>query len=160
MKAFQIRPLNQDDRLWSARLIDERWASTRIVTRGRLHFTSELPSFAAIQDGRPIGLVIYRIEGCECEIVTMNSLAEGIGVGSALLNAVKSIAASAKCRRLWLVTTNDNTYALRFYQKRGFQIVAVHRNALERSRKLKPEIPLEGVDGIPIRDEIELEIAL
>jgi ribosomal protein S18 acetylase RimI-like enzyme len=90
----------------------------------------------------------------------MKSLAEGIGVGSALVNAVKTIAASAKCRRLWLVTTNDNTYALRFYQKRGFQIVAAHRNALERSRKLKPEIPLEGVDGIPIRDEIELEIAV
>jgi hypothetical protein len=50
--------------------------------------------------------------------------------------------------------------ALRFYQKRGFVLVAVHRNALEQSRKLKPEIPLIGDDEIPLRDEIELEMML
>jgi ribosomal protein S18 acetylase RimI-like enzyme len=55
---------------------------------------------------------------------------------------------------------NDNLHALRFYQKRGFVLVALHRNALEASRKLKPEIPLVGIDGIPIRDEIELELVL
>jgi hypothetical protein len=64
------------------------------------------------------------------------------------------------CTRLWLITTNDNLHALRFYQKRGFMLVAVHRNAVEQSRKLKPEIPLYGKDGIPIRDEIELEMLL
>jgi ribosomal protein S18 acetylase RimI-like enzyme len=90
----------------------------------------------------------------------MNSLAEGLGVGTALLNSVKSVAAFARCKRLWFVTTNDNTFALRFYQKRGFQILAVHRNTLKRSRKLKPKIPLGGVGGIPIRDEIEIEIML
>jgi hypothetical protein len=50
--------------------------------------------------------------------------------------------------------------ALRFYQKRGFVLVALHRNALELSRKLKPEISLIGNAGIPLRDEIELEIML
>jgi GNAT superfamily N-acetyltransferase len=90
----------------------------------------------------------------------MNSLAEGIGVGTALLKAVKTVAAFAKCKRVWLVTTNDNTFTLRFYQKRGFQIAAVHPKAVERSRELKPEIPTNGVDGIPVRDEIELEIML
>jgi hypothetical protein len=39
-------------------------------------------------------------------------------------------------------------------------LIEGHRNALERSRELKPEIPLYGVDGIRIRDEIELEIVL
>jgi DNA-3-methyladenine glycosylase I len=73
---------------------------------------------------------------------------------------VKKVARQSGCRRLWLVTTNDNLNALRFYQKRGFALVAVHRNALEISRKLKPEIPLIGADGIPLRDEIELEITL
>ena len=160
MEAFQIRPLDQHDRLWTARLIEEHWASTKIVTRARVYDANELPGFAAIQDGQPIGLVTSRIECRECEIVTMNSLAGGVGVGTALLNAVKTVADSADCKRLWLVTTNDNTYALRFYQKRGFQIAAVHRNVLRRSRELKPEIPLDGIDGIPIRDEIELEIVL
>jgi hypothetical protein len=50
--------------------------------------------------------------------------------------------------------------ALRFYQQRGFVLAAIHRNALEQSRKLKPEIPLVGNDGIPLRDEIELEMML
>ena len=58
------------------------------------------------------------------------------------------------------MATNDNTFALRFYRKRGFQIAAMHRNAMKRSREPKPEIPLNDVDGIPIRDEIELEIIL
>ena len=90
----------------------------------------------------------------------MNSLVERIGVGSALIDAVKKVAASAGCRRLWLITTNDNTAALRFWQKRGFWLAAVYPNAIAESRLLKLEIPLTGNDNIPIRDEIELEMIL
>ena len=110
--------------------------------------------------GENAGLATYRIEGEDCEIATLDSVSEGKGVGSALIEAVKDKACAAGCKRLWLVTTNDNTPALRFYQKRGFRLVAVHANALERSRRLKPQIPLIGQDGIPLRDEIELELAL
>jgi ribosomal protein S18 acetylase RimI-like enzyme len=92
--------------------------------------------------------------------VTIDSDKPSIGVGTVLIDAVKEIARQAGCSRLWLITTNDNMNALRFYQKRGFVLVAVHRNALERSRKLKPEIPLIGDDEIPLRDEIELEMML
>ncbi len=49
---------------------------------------------------------------------------------------------------------------VRFYQRRGFVLVALRRSAVDESRKFKPEIPLLGMDGIPIRDEIELEMAL
>jgi RimJ/RimL family protein N-acetyltransferase len=70
------------------------------------------------------------------------------------------LAEQAACQRIWLITTNDNMPALRFYQKRGFRLVAVHQNALDYSRTLKPEIPLIGLEGIPLRDEIELEIIL
>jgi ribosomal protein S18 acetylase RimI-like enzyme len=66
----------------------------------------------------------------------------------------------ARCGRLYLVTTNDNTRALRFYQKRGFTICAVRLNVMDESRKIKPQISLTGEDGIPIRDEIELELEL
>ena len=62
------------------------------------------------------------------------------------------------CARLWVITTNDITDALRFYQRRGFCLVAMHRGAVDRSRaRLKPEIPAVGAYGIPLRDEIELE---
>jgi DNA-3-methyladenine glycosylase I len=160
MKEFQIRPLNKDDKTWIANLLQEWWAGPQIVTRGKIHQADKLLGFIAMLDGKPAGLTTYEIVGDQCEIITMNSLVEGKGIGSALINAVKDTAARAGCKRLWLITTNDNTAALHFYQKRGFALVAVYRNALEQSRKLKPEIPSIGIDGILLRDEIELELTL
>jgi GNAT superfamily N-acetyltransferase len=160
MKTFRVRPLTEGDHDWVVRFLEDRWGATKVVTRGRIHYADELPGFVAVQENRPVGLVTYRLYDDECEIVTMNSLVEGIGIGSALADAVRSVAVATGCSRLWLITTNDNVAALRFYQKRGFLLVAVHRNAFERSRRLKPEIPLVGLDGIPLRDEIELEMLL
>ena len=160
MKSFQIRPLIEGDKTWVASLLAEWWAGPRIVTRGKLHHAEELPGFIAVQKDKPAGLITYNIVGKECEITTMNSLVERIGIGSGLIDAVKNTAIKAGCKRLWLITTNDNTHALRFYQKYGFFLVALHRNAIEQDRLLKPEIPLSGNDGIPIRDEIGLEMML
>jgi len=77
-----------------------------------------------------------------------------------MLEAVAAVAREEGCRRVWLITTNDNLRALRFYQRRGFHLVAMHPNALARSRELKPSIPEIGLDGIPLRDELELELSL
>jgi ribosomal protein S18 acetylase RimI-like enzyme len=164
LPAFEIRELTDegDDAVggWAAGLLRDRWGSTQIVSRGRLHDADRSPSFVAVQQGQPVGLVTYRLEGDQCEIVSLDSLVEGMGIGAALIDAVRGTAAAAGCCRLWLVTTNDNTAALRFYQKRGFSLVAVHRHALDRARELKPEIPLVGMNGIPLQDEIELELLL
>jgi GNAT superfamily N-acetyltransferase len=155
-----LEPLSDYSRDWAERLIEEHWGSSVIVSRGVRHRVGALPGFVARQGGEYVGLVTYYARGDECEIVSMDSLLEGIGVGSALIEVVKEVAIAAGCKRLWLITTNDNTHALRFYQKRGFSLVAVHRNALALSRKLKPEIPLVGMNGIPLQDEIELEMML
>jgi DNA-3-methyladenine glycosylase I len=93
-------------------------------------------------------------------LVTLDALQEGRGVGSALLTAVVEQAGREGCRRLWLVTTNDNLAALRFYQRRGLRIVVVRRCAVDEARRVKPSIPLTGHDGIPIHDEVELELPL
>ena len=69
-------------------------------------------------------------------------------------------AARAGCRRLWLITTNDNTPAINFYRHLGFSLVAIHEGAVNLSRRLKPEIPETGVGGVPIRDELEFEISM
>ena len=70
-----------------------------------------------------------------------------------------SAALAANADRLWLITTNDNIDALRFYQRRGFVLVAVHSDAVTRARDtVKPELPLLGFHDIPLRDEIELEL--
>lgn len=160
MALFQIRPLQEADRGWIGHLLREWWCSTQIVTRGRIHHADQLPGFIAIHEGNRVGLVTYRLEEDECEIITLNSLIGGMGIGSALIEAVRAAAIPSGCKRLWLITTNDNLSALGFYQKQGFVLVAVYRNALEQSRRLKPEIPLVGMDGIPLRDEIELELSL
>ena len=83
-----------------------------------------------------------------------------VGAGTALIEAVAGAARAAGCARLWLITTNDNLRALRFYQRRGFRLAALHRDALARSRELKPSIAEIGLDGIPLRDELELELDL
>ncbi len=158
MTNIAIRPALPEDAAHIAHFLEVQWGATVMVSRGRLFDVTRLPAFIAIWDGLLVGLITYHIENGECEIVTLDSIVSNMGVGTALIEAVRQ--AAEHCWRLWLITTNDNLYALGFYQKRGFQLVAVHRNAIELSRQMKPEIPLIGMDGIPIRDEIELEILL
>ena len=158
MANVTIRPVLPSDRAWVRRLLVEHWGATQIVSRGHVYQADGLPAFAAAIEDRPVGLAIYRISGDECEIVTLNSMI--LGAGRPLVDAVRQAALGAGCGRVWLITTNDNLGALRFYQKIGFVLVAVHANALEVSRRLKPSIPLIGIGGIPLRDEIELEMRL
>ena len=152
-----VRPVEDADRPWVRQLLTEQWSSPRIVSRGRVHQADQLPGFIAWINGERAGLATYRIAEQACEIVSLNSLRERKGVGTLLIRAVQDVATKQGCTRVWLVTGNDCTAALRFYQRRGFVLVALHRNALEESRKLKPEMPV-AVDGIPLRDEIELEM--
>ena len=161
-RLFTIRPLNQDDRNWVAHFLDAHWSSTKIVTRGKAVYAHLLPGFVAEltdapEDAQPIGLLTYNHEGDSCEIMTLNRLQPGIGVGTALIEAIKSAAIESGLRRLWLITTNDNMDALRFFQKRNFHLLAVYSGALAEARKMKPQIPLLGKDKIPLRDEIELQ---
>ena len=69
------------------------------------------------RDGERVGLLTYAIRADECEVVTIESRVEGRGVARALLDAVRGIAESAGCRRIWLVTSNDNVRALALYQR-------------------------------------------
>jgi ribosomal protein S18 acetylase RimI-like enzyme len=155
-----VRALTEQDRSWVEAQIVERWGSPFVVSRGRLHEPVALPGFVAVRDGHRVGLLTYAIEGRACEIVTIHSLEEQRGIGADLIEAVRRVASEAGCTRLWLITTNDNLEALRFYQRRGFVLAAVHRNAIDDSRRLKPEIGTLGLHGIPIRDEIEVEMPL
>lgn len=158
--AVEMRSLRPADGPRVARWMVEHWESEIAVAHGQIYRPAELPGFAAVDGGQWLGLLTYHIDGDACEIVTVDSLVPNAGIGTALIEAVRRAAQQAGCRRLWLITTNDNTAALRFYQKRGFILAALYPNAVARSRQIKPEIPLTGNDGIPIRDEIELEMPL
>ncbi len=157
MCEYHVREVNRGDAQWVRQLMTERWGADFIVAHGRVYHCADLRGFAAASGKERAGLLTYVIEGTDCEIVSLDSLRPGIGIGSALVEAVKATAWKAGCRRLWLTTTNDNLNALRFYQKRGFRLVKIHRDAVECARRLKP-IPATSADGISIRDEIELEL--
>jgi len=157
---FEIIPLAEINPKKIKNYLIESWGSTEVVSRGTMYQVDTLPGFMAIADDRPVGLIAYHIQNQECEIVMLKATVEDTGIGSALIDAVKSLPQVKKCMRIWLITTNDNIEAIRFYQKRGFELVAVHRNAIAQSRLLKPSIPAIGKHGIPIRDEIEFELKL
>jgi GNAT superfamily N-acetyltransferase len=152
-----IRAATPEDHGWIRTLLFERWGSEAVVAHETLFRPLELPGLVAMEGGEPIGLVTYHVNGDACEIVTIDSLDGGRGVGTALVDSTEEVARKAGCRRLWLITTNDNRTAIRFYERRGFRLAAVREGAIDRARKLKPEIPLLGQDGIPIRDELEYE---
>jgi ribosomal protein S18 acetylase RimI-like enzyme len=151
-----VRPLGSADRQWVEELLRERWGAPEVVARGRVYHPLELPGFAVFDGERVVGLVTYELQGEDCELVTIDALEEGRGVGTELVEAVAGAAREAGCRRLRLITTNDNLRALRFYQRRGFRLAALYPDALEASRRLKPSISTVGAHGIPLRDELEL----
>lgn len=154
------RSLEPADADWARDLVIRNWGAGFIITRGRRHDVADLQGVVAERDGSRVGLALYHVQGDECELVSLDSLVGGVGVGSGLVDAVAGRARAAGCERLWLITTNDNLRAPRFYQRRGFRLEALYPGAVTESRRLKPSIPILGYDGIPIRDEIELALAL
>ncbi len=158
--SFSIRAITESDHEWTLKVV-RGWGADFVVSRGRKIYAAELPGFIAEDDsGNKVGLLTYEIIGDQCEVVTLDAFSKFSGVGTALLERTAETARSNGCKRLWLITTNDNLDAIRFYQRRGMTIAAVHVNAIAHSRKLKPSIPKIGLPGIPLRDEIEFEMGL
>jgi ribosomal protein S18 acetylase RimI-like enzyme len=160
VSAFEVRALRAGERRWLAEHLELAWGSTTVVSRGREHDAAALPSLVATAGEELVGLATYELDGDACQIVTLEAFRPQAGIGSALLAAIADHGRSHGCRRLWLVTTNDNLDALRFYQRRGMRLTAVHAGAVDAARALKPEIPRIGNHGIPIADELELELEL
>jgi ribosomal protein S18 acetylase RimI-like enzyme len=158
----RIAPLLGSDRTAVTCKLAQYGGDSTVVRRGAVIDAAALPGFVVLAEapGEWLGLVTYGISGRSCEIVTINSFQEGAGVGTALLGAVRRAAVSARCDHLWLITTNDNLDALRFFQKRGFRLNALYPDAVTHARRIKPELPEAGRGGIPLRDEIELVLAL
>jgi ribosomal protein S18 acetylase RimI-like enzyme len=152
-----IREYRESDRFWAEPFMRDEFGGPLQARRGELIDVLALPGLVAERDGVPLGLVTYRLENDECELAFIASLERHAGVGTALLDAV--VEAVAGCERIWLVTTNDNLEALRFYQRRGFVLSALRVGAVDEAREqLKPQISTVGEFGIRLRDELELEL--
>jgi ribosomal protein S18 acetylase RimI-like enzyme len=157
----EVRPFDQDsDAEWRDAHLRDHWGGPLQARRGELLDVRGLPALVAERDGAQVGLLCYRDDGAGWwELALISAVAEHEGVGSALVaDLVERVGPGG---RIWVVTTNDNVDALRFYQRRGFRLRAFRIGAVDEARrKLKPEIPVSGRYGIPLRDEVELELLL
>jgi ribosomal protein S18 acetylase RimI-like enzyme len=137
------------------------WGGDTVVAHGERIVPTRLPGLVAVSDGRIVGHASYRIVDGACEITSIAADPPQRGIGSMLMEAITGEARLSGCRSVWLTTTNGNLDALRFYQRRGFRLVAIRPGAVDEARRdLKPEIPRIGANGIPMRDELDLELTL
>jgi GNAT superfamily N-acetyltransferase len=156
-----VRAIAAADRAIVGRLLEERWGSPIAVVHDTVFTPATLPGVLAERDGRAVGLVTWTVDGDALEVVTIDAFPAGAGTGTALLEAAAEAARTAGRRRIVLTTTNDNVDALRFYQRRGFRLVALRPGAVDDARaRHKPAIPATGAHGIPLRDELDLERAV
>lgn len=153
----RIERISNETRNMVNQFFIDNWFSTDMNIRGEIIDGTKLDGFLLQEDNTIIGLVTYTFFGDICEIVSIDSKRENMGIGSALLKEIEKIAIDNQCKKMRLITTNDNMRALQFYQKRGYYLIKLYPNAMEEVRKQKPSVPLIGENGIPLRDEIELE---
>ena len=137
--------------------LTEHWGDSRLINSYSDHEGSQLPGFAVFNDGFIVGLVTYHIDGDSCEMVSINSTLSGRGIGSMLLRSLEDEATQEGCKRIWAITTNDNLEAMRFYQKRGYELKAIHFDSIASLRLKKPAIPLVAENGILLKSEVEVE---
>ena len=158
---YKIISISNDNAKDAEQLVVGSWGSFKIAVHRELYDVRELPGFIAIDDTQKIiGYCYYHFFNNECEIMVLESLCSGIGVGTALMETVIQLAREKNCSRVHLRTSNDNAHAFRFYQRRGLTMCAVGWNYMDYAREIKPEIPMTGDDSIPLLHEIEFELIL
>jgi GNAT superfamily N-acetyltransferase len=111
----RVRERKPSDLEAVARFLAERH-SARVARLGRLERPLEHPALLAEhEDGALAGVLTYVVGPDGCEILTLHAADRWAGAGTALVEAVADRAAARACPRLWVLTTNDNVDALRFY---------------------------------------------
>ena len=158
---YKIRQVNDSLREKIQPILSETWGSPLLAINGKLWDSRTMPGFAAVcDDDEVFGYLLYEFHDGVCEIMVLESIAQKIGIASALIEQVKQAAKSGGVSKVIVQTSNDNTHAFRFYQRRGFIIKELRFGAMDAARKVKPSIPLIGNDSILLRDEIEFEIGV
>lgn len=151
-----VTNLSDTDRTWVRERTELLFGGHMVVSGDVVHEPAELPGFICCEGSERVGLATFQIDGGLCELVTIDALCQWCGVGSALLEAVEKAAVASGCTILMTITTNDNLDAMRFFQRRGFVIREVRTDTVAAIRELKPDLPVIGNYGIPVRDEVEL----
>jgi GNAT superfamily N-acetyltransferase len=156
---MKVREKESEDQPWIETILNERWGGGgQVVAHGEIFVAPFLPALVA---GEQEGLATFLIQRSNdivlAELITLDALTVGQGVGTALVEALVSKLRGERVAVLRVTTTNDNLNALRFYQRRGFRITRVRPGVVDEARRIKPSIPVVGEYGILIRDEIDLK---
>lgn len=141
----------------TAAWLDTHWQGS-VVAHGTSYTAADVDCLVAVEGDQVVGAVTYHLDEHGLEIVTVDADRPRQGVGTALVAAVVAEAGHRGAARVWLTTTNDNLDALGFYQAIGFRLCALRPGAVAQARRVKASIPLEAVNGLPIRDELDLEL--
>ena len=154
---MELRRFKDLDRAIVNAFLISRWFSLEMLVHGETIDLSNVQGRAVLESGEIIAMITWRALDDALEILSLDSLHEGQGIGTMLLEQAAAEAKQLGLRRLVLTTTNDALRALRFYQRRGFDLLCLRRGAVDEARKKKPQIPLKGENGIPLQHEIEME---
>lgn len=152
---LKITELRNQFRPFVNNYVAEFWGSLLVVTKGKVYNLSRIDGYVALIDDDIKGVLTYDIDGKTCNIISLNSLDKNIGIGTALIEKMETMAKKFNCKKISIVATNDNTNAMRFFQKRGYCMYCVHKNTVERTRRIKPNLPKTGFDNIPVYCELE-----
>jgi ribosomal protein S18 acetylase RimI-like enzyme len=143
----------------TAELIAEVWArhwGEFMVTPERTYGPADLEGAAFYEGDDLVAFVTWLWEPGGAEITSLDSFVQGRGYGATALDHAESVIRAAGGKRARLFTTNPNIRAISMYMRRGYRVMRVHLDAMDRVRELKPAVPLEE-DGLPLRDMWELE---
>ena len=152
-----IKPISEKNRQQVMNFFIQHWGSSQMIISSGRYDCAMLDGYVYVEDATIIGLVTYVLHADSLELISLDSIQEGKGIGSRLMAEVEQFALEHSNIKIELITTNDNLQALKFYQKRGYRITHIFPNAVVEARKVKPTIPLIGNDGIPLLDELKLQ---
>jgi GNAT superfamily N-acetyltransferase len=136
-----------------------RWGLP-LVTPERIWHPDEVVGLEGRDLGGPIGLVTLVVDGGLGEIISLEAYVPCRGHGSFLLAGAEAEMARRGARRARVRTTNDNLRAQAFYQRRGWRLVGIELDGMERVRALKPGLLAAGAHGLPLRDVWSFEKGL
>lgn len=152
--------VRDEDREEVARFIESHWQSRLVMSSGKAYYPHKEHGFLERRGGEIVGLLTYHIDDGCMEILTLNSTVEGQGIGSLLMLSAIDRARELNCKKIWLTTTNDKLRIVDFHQRLGFRLTKVRLGVVDEARKLKPQIPMTGERGVPIQDELVMELEI
>lgn len=113
MNHITIRSIERTDEDAVASLLEKSWGCRMVVSRCKVYDAANLPGFLAFENGEIVGLLTFARVKDSCEVITLDAFRPGKGIGSQLLDEAQAEAKRQGCRRLWLITTNNNLDAIK-----------------------------------------------